>query len=346
MKRTLILTTLLLLTVALRGTAAAQDEARPLRVSLIEFYGYGGLDVSRVRESLPVHEGETLPSPRALEAVRGKIAEAARRATGRPTTEVSFVSPGREEVFVFIGLSGKSFKSFPYNAAPKGDARLPAEALDVHGKAEAAFFRALQRGATGEDDSKGYNLSSDDAELRALQLAMHEYAARHADEIRRVLRESADAGQRGVASEMLGYTDQSEEQIADLVRASHDPDDGVRNNATRALTVLARSDPKVAARIPAEGFIEMLNSGTWTDRNKASSLLDALTQWRQPSLLKALRARAFQSLVEMARWRSGHASPARMMLGRMAGIEETRLSRLASSNDGAEVIIKAARRKR
>ncbi|HJQ30645.1 MAG TPA: hypothetical protein VJ866_00620 [Pyrinomonadaceae bacterium] len=345
MKRTLILITLLSLTVALQS-AAAQDEARPLRVSLIEFYGYGGLDVSRVRAALPVREGEVLPSRQALQDMRGRIAEAARRAARRPAAEVSFVSPGRNEVFVFVGLSGKSAEGFTYNAAPKGDARLSDAAMEVHGKVETAFSRALQRGATGEDDSKGYNLSSNDAELRAAQLAMHEYAAPHEDEIRRVLRESADVAQRQIASEMLGYADQSAGQIADLVWASHDPDDGVRNNATRALLVLARSDPKVAARIPADGFIDMLNSGTWTDRNKASSLLDALSRWREPRLLAALRASALQSLVEMARWRSGHGFPARMLLGRMAGIEETRLAKLASTNDGAEVIIKAARRKR
>ena len=176
---------------------------------------------------------------------------------------------------------------------------------------------------------------------------MHEYAAQHEDVIRDVLRSASDANQRQIAAELLGYTDQSDRQINDLVWASHDPNSGVRNSATRALTVLAKSDPKVAGRIPAAGFIKMLNSGEWTDRNKAGALLIELSKGRDPKLMIQLRSRSLQSLVEMAKWRSaGHGFFARVLLGRMAGIEETRLQRLAVANDQVDVIINAVRRKR
>jgi hypothetical protein len=347
MKNALILITLLL-SLAVAGqtqTALAQAELRPARVGLIEFYGTAGLDVDKVRAALPVHEGETFPTLSALDDMKPKIEETVQRVTGRPTTDISLVSPGQDVWLIYIGLSGTSVKSFRLNPAPKGTARLPAAALDVYRQVDAAFLSAMQRGASGEDDSKGYLLSSNDAALRAKQMAMHEYAARHEGEIRTVLRLSADNEQRQIAAELLGYVNQSRRQIADLVWASHDPDDTVRNNATRALGVLARSDPKVAARIPAAGFIEMLSSGGWTDRNKASGLLAALTKWREPQLLAALRAQALESLLEMARWRSGHAYYARAMLGRIAGIEETRLQQLAWDNDQLEVIVKAAQRK-
>jgi hypothetical protein len=43
-------------------------------------------------------------------------------------------------------------------------------------------------------------------------------------------------------------------------------------------------------------------------------------------VLDALRAQALPNLIEMARWRSpGHAYSARVILGRMAGIDEERL---------------------
>jgi hypothetical protein len=46
------------------------------------------------------------------------------------------------------------------------------------------------------------------------------------------------------------------------------------------------------------------------------------------------------SLVEMARWKDrGHAWDARMILGRIAGIEETDLGKLATNN--VEEIIRA-----
>ena len=118
-----------------------------------------------------------------------------------------------------------------------------------------------------------------------------------------------------------------------------DANDGVRNNATRALGVLAESSPKVAARIPATPFIEMINSGSWTDRNKGSWVLESLTNNRDPKLLAQLRAEALPSLIEMARWHSnGHAYTARILLGRIAGIEEGRLTKLASAGNLEEII--------
>lgn len=348
MKNTLRLTALLLALAAAgqTETAVAQVEMRRARVGFIDFYGYAGLDPDKVRAALPVREGETFPTMVALYAMRPQIEETVRRVTGRPAAEVALVSTGQDVWLIYVGLSGSSVKSFPHNPAPKGTARLPEAALDIYRQADAAFLSAVQRGATVEDTSKGFSLSSDDPALRAKQLAMHEYAARHEDVIRAVLRSASDNEQRRIAAVMLGYANQSERQIADLVWASHDPDEGVRNNATRALGVLAQSDPKVAARIPAAGFIEMLNSGKWTDRNKAVGLLYGLSQWRDPKLLAALRAQALDSLLEMARWRSGHAFAARMILGRMAGLEEARLLKLAGDNAQVDVILGAVQRKR
>ena len=55
---------------------------------------------------------------------------------------------------------------------------------------------------------------------------MRAYAAKHVNKIQRALRTSADIQQRQIAAELLGYTNQSRQQINDLVWASHDPDEG------------------------------------------------------------------------------------------------------------------------
>ncbi|MCW5982416.1 MAG: hypothetical protein KIT09_30295 [Bryobacteraceae bacterium] len=123
-----------------------------------------------------------------------------------------------------------------------------------------------------------------------------------------------------MAADALGYARQSRTQILALARAARDPDDEVRNNATRALSVLASSG--LAIPIPTDTFIEMLNSGRWTDRNKATALLDALTVSRNPGLLQAIRSRA-------------------MALGRVAGLPEERLRELAW-NGPVESIVAAA----
>ena len=343
MKNSLIIITLLLsLTASGQTKTQAPLAQKQIRIELIDFFGYAGLDVDKVRANLPIHEGDKFSSGEALNALRPKIAEIVQMVTGRAATDVAPVSPGNDVCFLFIGMSGDSMKLFSFNPAPKGTARLSATAMGIYKEADAAFSRAMQKGATGEDDSKGYSLSSADPVLRAKQLAMHEYAARHTDEISRVAREAADSSQRQIASEFLGYANRSRKQIADLVWASHDPDSGVRNNATRALGVMSSSNKRVATLIPAGGFIEMLNSGNWVDRNKAGFLLLELSQWRAPKLLAELRSQALESLLEMAKWRSvAHAYSARMLLGRMAGIEETRLQMLAGSNDQVDVIIKA-----
>lgn len=123
------------------------------------------------------------------------------------------------------------------------------------------------------------------------------------------------------------------------MRASRDRNETVRNNAVRALVVLAESSPEVAERVPATGFIEMLNSGSWTDRNKAGALLGALSRRRDTRLLRQLNSQAQDSLIEMARWRSsGHAYFARILLGRIAGIEESRLQQLAQAGEVDQII--------
>src|SRR4030095_12707937 len=133
----------------------------------------------------------------------------------------------------------------------------------------------VQKGAAAEDQSKGYALSAA-PEVRAAQLEMRKYAVDRGAFLRHVLATAADDQQRIVAAHLLGYTRQSRAQILALVAAHRDSNDTVRNNATRALLVLADSSPKIAAGIPLAEFVEQLLSGTWTDVNKSSGLLEII----------------------------------------------------------------------
>ena len=190
----------------------------------------------------------------------------------------------------------------------------------------------------GEDDSQGYALSAD-PEARAKQLALHSYVARHVEMVRRVLATARDVEQRRIAAEMLGYAGTSREQIHALIRASRDVDDGVRNNAIRALGVVARSSREAAAIIPGQCFVDLLNSPLWTDRNKSAGLLSVLTAHRDATLLVCLREQALTSLIEMARWSYfGHAYGARIMLGRIAGMDERPLLSIVAKNEVEPII--------
>jgi hypothetical protein len=145
-----------------------------------------------------------------------------------------------------------------------------------------------------------------------------------------VLASSSNANHRAIAAWVLGYADDKKLVAKELSRAVRDGDEVVRNNATRALgaiAVLARRRPELGIKIDHGVFVEMLHSLSWTDRNKATMLLQNLTdQQLRHSVFEELRERALVPLVEMARWKDTHSLMALMLLGRIAGIsdDETR----------------------
>jgi len=311
------------------------------RIGDIEFFGYKGIDVTEIRRTLPVHEGDEYS-----DRTKGGVRRAVAAITGKEPTDVAAICCDEKgDRLLFIGLLGGSNKGFTYNPEAEGSVRLPSSIIEVYGRLDQALEAAARSGgqAAEEDDSNGYALIKDPT-ARSLQLEVRQWAIKHEGELMRVLEFSEATEDRRVASDAMGYTRQSREQMLALVRAARDTDDEVRNNATRALGVLVRSKSALASEIPPETFIEMLNSGKWTDRNKAASLLMELTAGRDADLLGKIRSDALDSLVEMASWRGpSHAFFARMVLGRVAGIPEDRLKELAW-NGPASAIVDAARR--
>ncbi|HJS24824.1 MAG TPA: hypothetical protein VJ751_10760 [Pyrinomonadaceae bacterium] len=316
---------------------AAWGQTEPRRIGSIDFYGYAGLNLEQIKSALPLHVGDLYPSP--FETIEG-IQKAVTSVIGRPPTDVSPVCcDAQGNYMIYIGLPGTSIKHTEFNPVPTGSTHFPAKIIELYEQTMDANSASVLKGNAREDTSKGYALSISDSALRAKQLAVRAYAIQHEKLIRDVLDSSSDERQRIVAAYLLGYARQSRQQLAYLVRASHDANETVRNNATRALGVLAESSPRVAARIPAGGFIRMLSSGSWTDRNKATWVLISLTRSRDPKLLAQLRSEALVSLLEMARWRSsGHAYDARILLARIAGIEEKRAEQLANGDNIDEIM--------
>lgn len=323
--------------VLLLGTASGQD--KPTHVAEIDFFGYQGLDLDQIRPAIPVHVGDEFSAP-ARDEVKSRIRQAVQKVIGSPPTDVATICCDAEGRWImYIGLQGKSSEKITYNTVPSGTVRLPSQATALYQAEEEAARHAVESGDSGEDDSKGYALANDPA-LRSIEQQMRDFATHNEPLLRRVLQSSSSAKDREAAAEIFGYADESQQQIKGLVHASYDADDDVRNNAVRALGVLAGSSAKIADQIPSSGFVAMLSSGVWTDRNKASFLMMTLTQSRNPRLLAELRVRALASLIEMARWDNAHAVPARMILGRIAGIDETKLKNLAWTD--ANAIISAA----
>jgi hypothetical protein len=334
----------LILLLMLPGVSAAQPGNGPDRrpIGEIEFFGYKGLDVDRVRAALPIHEGDLFPPSAADGDPAARIKQSVRQTLGGDATDVQFTCcDDRQLWIVYIGLPGESSRVVSFSPPPTGQARLPSGVMELHEEYLDAWGKAVLQGNGVEDDSQGFALSADSA-LRAIEMKLRQYALKHEREVIHVLETSTDVGHRAAAATTLGYARASLRQVNALIDASFDVDGTVRNNAIRALDVLfgARSD--LAKRVPIDRFLPLLSSGQWTDLNKGVMLFDVLTRGRDQALLARLRAAAFDNLVEMARWDIGHAGGALLLLGRIAGMEEGRLQELVQHQRRVDEIISAA----
>lgn len=326
-------------------TVIGSTQPDSIRIGSVEFFGTVGINVAAVRARLPIRAGDAIDHNRTSE-LRAKIQTAVAEVTGHaPTDTAAVCCNAKGELLVYLGLPGTNNHTITHQSAPTGSTCLPQAAVDRHNRAVDANQKAAENGDTAEDDSLGYALAHN-PELRQAQLEMRAFATTNVSQIVGALHGCAKDEHRRAASMLLGYADRSPDQIAELVRAANDADSTVRNNALRALAVLAAPSAEAAAGIQADALIELLNSGDWTDRNKAGLLFMRLTDARRPDLLAALTREAFDSLVEMARWQDApHAVAYRVILGRIAGIEEPRLVELANGT-GVEEIVAAAVKKR
>ena len=321
---------------------AASESDEKTTIGSVDFFGHGQLDVVKLRSVLPIKSGDSVKRSE-WSAYRSKIEEAIRAETRKPPTDVSLICcDDHGDSMLYIGVAGTSSVAVQHKPVPKGERRLPDAALKLSKETDEALRKAVVAGRTQQDHSNGYALSVD-PELRAKELQIREFALPNEELLRTVLSSSSDAEHRATAAEFLGYVNVSARQIADLTEAARDPDEGVRNNAVRALGVIASSSQQRASMISPKPFIALLKSDKWVDRNKGGWLLINLTASRDRKLLKHLREEAMDALVEMARWHSAsHATFARRLLGRIGGIEEDRLNTLI--NDQPEAIIAAAQK--
>ena len=323
------------------SSAVASKSDEKTVIANIDLFGYGHLDVVKLRSVLPIQVGESIEQSE-WSTYRSRIEKAIRSETGKPPTDVALVCCNENgNSMIYIGVAGASSVAVQHKPAPTGKGRLPAAALKLSLETDEALRKAVLAGRTQQDHSNGYALSVD-PELRATELQIREFALGNEELLRNVLLSSSDAEHRAIAAQFLGYVNVSARQIADLTEAGRDPDPGVRNNAVRALGVIASSSQQRARMIPPKSFIPLLKSDQWVDRNKGGWLMINLTESRDPKLLQQLRTEAMDALVEMARWHfAGHAAFARRLLGRIAGIEEAKLDTMVG--DQAEAIIAAAK---
>ena len=310
-------------------------------IGIIDFYGLRTVTEQQARGALQIKEGDSLSDEpkdarRRLEALPG-VAQA----------RLEWVCCENGKATLYVGIGEKGAPAFEFHPAPKRTIELPEEIKQAGNDFQKAQMDAVLKGNAAEDDSQGHALMNDPAS-RAIQQRFITFAARDLNLLRNVLHQSADAEQRALAAQVIAYTANKQTVVGDLVEAMRDPAGNVRNNATRALAVMAELSGKAVRqpiRIPTRPFVEMLNSIEWTDRNKSSLALVRLTEHRDSGVLAELRLQALPSLIEMARWKaSGHAYAPFFLLGRVAGFSEKEINEAWEHGVRAAFIEAAAKR--
>ncbi len=146
-----------ILTVA--ALAFTQDQS--ITAGPIDFYGYAGLDLDRIRAALPLHEDDQL-SRESKEKTIDRLKQSVKQTAGREPSDVATICcDDRGRLLIYIGLPGRSAHHIQYNTVPHGSIRLPPPAIRAYREADEAWSNAMARGVSGEDDSLGYALSLD-----------------------------------------------------------------------------------------------------------------------------------------------------------------------------------------
>jgi hypothetical protein len=321
---------------------SAQSDFQMPAIRTIDFYGLRTVSDTRVRQALQIKEGDTPPESPIPAQLRVEALPRIIKA------RLNFVCCEKGKTTLYVGIQEQGSPTLEFRAAPTGAVRLPFDVPPAGDAFEKAFTHAMEAGDHVEDQSQGHALMHF-AEARAAQQKFISLAALHPAILHDVLRNSADARQRALAAQILGYAADKRDVVADLIYATRDPDGDVRNNATRALWIiakLAQRKPELGIQVPAATFIDLLNSIVWTDRNKSSYALLETTEKRDPAILAEIRERALPSLVEMAHWKAiGHAQPAIFLLGRIGGMSEDDIQAAIDRGDRESVIsagVKAA----
>jgi len=312
------------------------------RIAIIDFYGLNRVLESRVRQALGVKEGDQLhPS-------KGGTEERLDAINGVVESHLEAVCCEAGNAILYVGIEERGATHFDLREAPEGDEVLPTDITETYRRLTAALDSAVRRGVIGDDLTQGHSLMADPS-ARALQEQFPALARQYLSELRSALRNAGDEEQRAAAAYVIGYAPKKSEIVNDLQFALRDADAGVRYNAARglvALAVLARVNPASDVKVSPTWFIEMLNSLSWSDRNKAVSALNILTDTRDAAILGQLRERSLPALIEMARWKSlSHALPAYVLLGRVAGWTEEQIQEAWSRSD-REALIKAVQSRR
>jgi hypothetical protein len=307
-------------------------------VGVIDYYGLNKVTRDRVQKTLGFKEGDPFP------ASKGNVEERLDEIPGVVESHLEAVCCDQGKIVLYVGIEERGAAHFDLREPPEAEVTLAPEIMALYRRYFDAVEAAVRRGSTAEDLTHGHSLMADPL-VREIQLQFPALAEAHLGDLRNVSRNAADDEQRAIATFLIGYAPKKDQVAQDLQFALRDADPGVRANAARAIVALSvyeRLHAESGIKLEPTWFIEMLNSLSWSDRQRSLQALQILTDGRDPAMLAQMRNRAMPALVEMSRWKTlEHALPAFVLTGRVAGLSEQQIQDAWTRGDRESVIAAA-----
>jgi hypothetical protein len=173
--------------------------AQEMHIGTISFFGQEGVDITAIRNALPIHEGSAYPTANADRDAWKPVRDAVMKAIEKAPTDIQALCCNQGNILsLYIGLPGKSSHPVAYNPAPTGSARLPAAFVKLDKDVDEGSLKAVQEGRGGEDDSAGYAFFKN-PDVRKMQLQVHDFALKNEKLIYMVLAASSDPEHRSDA---------------------------------------------------------------------------------------------------------------------------------------------------
>ncbi len=309
--------------------AAEQISVQSLKIGGIYYFAYEGISLKKIKQLMSVKEGEVVHfAPAEMRKLKERLLDAVHQATDDEPSDIAIIASD-STCYCYVGLRGKNLDNSTISIGSVG-ARSP---LKVPEKLQAQYLEVVQA------DYRSSNIRSGTEKLKAnlLREDLIKESLKDADELLQVSRSSSDALHRRIANYCLALIANNADQLDALARATHDSDANVRNDAIKFMATIAQKEA-LQALVPAIQLIPLLNSPTWSERNKGVDLVLQYTKSRPAEFLEELRKQALPSLKEIAAWDPDHARAALFILGRIGSIPEDKLAELINKDDRAAVL--------
>lgn len=295
-------------------------------VGEIQIFGAYKTKPAKVASALGVQVGDPLP-------VREEAEARLLAVPGVVASSVQIVCCAGKNMILYAGVEEKGSPHFQYHVAPADEIALPQRLLDAYDDVIANAEASMRGHNADEDLTNGYSLMAD-PEGRQKQEDLIPMVAENLAQINKVLRESSDPEQRQAAAYVIQYAPRAPRQapimIDALQYALQDPDESVRKTAIQSIQAViigARLHREQHLHIEPTWLVELLNSLDWSDRAAASDALVTLTDKSYPEALDLIRERAWNAVLDMARWQDlRHALPGFILAGRVAGMNKDEIA--------------------